>query len=158
MLVLMNDEAKGAGKKGFHGCDINFAVTLTGVAVSDLKKRPFGMNRNVKRGPGHWLLVVHVAGMHPRCRAIEAPSGFRWRHSHAAEKGMQGNLDAGREMRDHCGAIQRNDLAAAIGIIIGQETPTGAKAVARKRHIYIDLENLDLEHVSGLSLVDPDRK
>src|ERR1035441_3290789 len=89
--------------------------------------------------------------MHPRWRAIEAPSGFRWRHSHAAEKGMQGNLDAGREMRDHCGAIQRNDLAAAIGIIIGQETPTGAKAVARKRHIYIDLENLDLEHVSGPS-------
>jgi hypothetical protein len=39
MLILMHDEAEGAAEKGFHGGDIDFPVTLSGMAGESAAQR-----------------------------------------------------------------------------------------------------------------------
>ena len=53
--------------------------------------------------------------------------------------------------------VQRNDLGAAVRIIIGQEPTAGAKAVAGPGHIDVNLQDLNFEHVPGFGLGNVDR-
>ena len=59
-------------------------------------------------------------------------------------------------MSDHRCAVQRNDLGAAVGIVIGQEAATGAKAVAGEGNVDVDLEDLDFEDIAGFGFGDSD--
>jgi len=76
--------------------------------------------------------------------------------AHAAEEWMKRNVDARGEMSQHPGAIQGNNFGSTIGIIVGQKTAAGGETVAGPRSVYIDLEDLNFEHVAGLGLYDSD--
>jgi hypothetical protein len=95
--------------------------------------------------------------VHPGRGAIQTPCGLGRRNAHAAEEWTQRNLDARREVCDHLFTIERDDLGAAVRIIVGQETTAGSEAIARKGDVNIDLENVNLEHVAGLGLADVHR-
>ena len=64
----MNEELKGAGKLRLHGGNVDFAVTLPGVAVASLEERALGVHRDEERGAFDHLLVIHVAGVGSRRR------------------------------------------------------------------------------------------
>lgn len=90
--------------------------------------------------------------MHPGRSAVQPPRRFRRRHAHASEKRVQGNFYTRREVGNHLFAIERNDLRAAVRIIIGQKPTASSKPVARKWHIDIDLQYLHFEHIAWLCL------
>jgi hypothetical protein len=85
---------KGSGEKRLHGGDVDFAVALAGVAVADLKERSFGVDGKEERRAGNQLLVVHVAGVHPRRRAIDPAGRLGRSDAHAAEERMKRNLES----------------------------------------------------------------
>src|SRR5271156_2668948 len=98
MLIFMNHEAEGSGEEGFERGDIDFPVALAGVSVAHFEERAVGVDGNVERSAGHQLLIIHVAGMHPWRRAVDAACRGRGCIAHAAEKGVQWNLDTGSEV------------------------------------------------------------
>src|SRR5215472_11256543 len=88
--------------------------------------------------------------MHPWRSAVDAAGRGRRCNTHTAEEGMQGNLDAGSELRDHSLAIKRDDLRSAIGILVRQKAASNAKSIAGPGSIDIDFLNLNFENVPRL--------
>ena len=150
VLVLVDHEAEGPGKEGLHGGDVDFAVALAGVAISNFEERSLGMDRDIECGSRDQLFVIHVTGVHPGRRAVDTAGRGRRSEAHTAEEGMKRNIDGWGEMSHHPGAIQRNNFGSAVRIIVGQKAATRSKAVAGPRRVDIDLEDLNLEHVTGL--------
>lgn len=153
-LLFVDDEAKGTGEEGFHGGDVDFAVALTGVAVARDEEGTGGGDRDVKSGAGDELFVVHVAGVGEGwCAVNAARSGG---DAHAAEKGMQRDVDARSEVTDHFVAVERDDAVAAVGELHRKEAAVEAEAVAREVGIDGDFEDLDFEEVAGFGFGDGD--
>ena len=73
------------------------------------------------------------------------------------KNGCKRNLNAGRELRNHAFAVERNDFAPAVGIIVGQKAAAGGETVACKGHVDVDFENVNLEHIARLGFLDGDR-
>ena len=88
-------------------------------------------------------------------RTVDLAAGRR--DPHAAEEGVQRQLDAWREVGDHFVAVERNDFKAAVGILHGQKAAAESEGIAGEVDIDIDLENLHLEHIAGFCLGDCDR-
>src|SRR5207245_7417899 len=97
-------------ERSFERGDVHFAVALSGVAVADFKKRAGRMYGNVERRARDEVLVIEIAGHNPRRSAVEAARAFGRRVAHAAEKGMQRNLDARREFCHHTLFVEWNDF------------------------------------------------
>ena len=76
MLILMNDELEGAGEKGLHRSDIDFAVSLPGVAVADFQQGALYVHRDEEPGARDEIFVIEVPGMHSGRTAVDA-SGDR---------------------------------------------------------------------------------
>ena len=103
-VAFVDDELEGSGELSFKGGDVDFAVALSGVAVADLKVGAFGVDGEIEGGAGDDLLVVHVAGVHPGWGGVVLAAGCGG-DAHAAEEGMERDVDAGSEVADHllCG-------------------------------------------------------
>src|SRR5580704_6648986 len=155
--VLAHDELKRADERSFERGDVHFAVALSGVAVADFKERAGRVYGNVERGAGDEVFVIEIAGHDPGRPAVPAPGGFRRRVAHAAEKGMQRNLDAGREFGDHALFIERNYFYFRVRKIVGKIPVAGAEGVVSVWNGKLDGENLDFEHVAGLRVFNVNR-
>ena len=156
VLVLVHDELEGSAQESLHCGDINLAVALARMAVANLEERSFDMYRDVERGARHQFLVIHVAGVHPRRRAVDASRGWGRGNTHAAEEGVQRNLDARCELGHHPLAVEGDNFRSAVRIVVGQKSASGCKAIAGEGCVEVDLEDLHFEHVAGLSFGDVD--
>ncbi len=136
MLIFVHDELEGSGELGFKRGDVDFAVALSGVAVADLEICTFGVDRDVEGGSGDHFLVVDIAGMHPRRGGVPLASGRG--DAHAAEEGMEREIDAGSEVADHFCAVEGDDAGFAVGKVVGQEAAAGSERVAGPRDVDVD--------------------
>jgi hypothetical protein len=156
-FALMNDELEGASEEGFEGGDVDFAVALAGVAVAGFEECAAGVH-GVKddRADGEFL-VVHVAAVHPGWCGVPLTGGLGRRDAHGAEEGVKRDRDAGSEVGGHGRAVEGDDLGAAVGEVVGEESAPGAEAVAGEVGRYIDVEDADFEDVAGFGFGDGDR-
>ncbi len=141
---------------GFEGGDVDFAVALAGVAVACFEESTFGVDGDVEGGAGDHLFVVDVAGVHPGWGGVVLAGGLGWGDAHAAEEGVEGDVDAGGEVADHVVAVERDDAGAAVGEVVGEEAAAGAEAVAGPGDVDGDLLDADFEDVAGLGFGDGD--
>ena len=155
-LGLVDDELEGAGELSFERGDVDFAVALIGVAVAYFKERAFGVDGIVDGGAGDELFIVHVATVHPGWGGVVLAGGFGWCDAHAAEEGMEGNVDAGSEVADHLFAVERDEAGVAVGEVVGQEAAAGAEGVAGPGDVDVDFLNAEFEDVAGFGSVDGD--
>src|ERR1700736_3667608 len=123
--------------------------------IACLEQGPLCRDWNIQRRTGNQFLVVHVARV--RKRRIAIKSSLCWRHSHAAEKWMQWEIDSGREMSNHLCPIQWNYLRTGVRILHGEEPMVKAKSVACVVHIKLYIQDLYLEHVAWLGFLDRHR-
>ena len=72
------------------------------------------------------------------------------------KKGWSGIVDAGGEVREHLGAVERDDFGAAVGEVVGEEAAAGAEAVAGEVGVELDFEDADFEDVAGFGFGDGD--
>ncbi len=156
MLIFMDDELEGAGELGFERGDVDFAVALAGVAVSYFEVGALGVDGNVESGAGDHLFVVDVAGVHPGWGGVVFAGGFGRGDTHAAEEGVEGDVDAGGEVADHLFAVEWDDAGAAVGEVVGEEAATGAEAVAGPGDVDVDFLNSDFKDVAGFGFGDGD--
>src|SRR5271163_370494 len=154
--VLADDELERADERSLERGDVHFAVALAGVAVANFKERPGRVYGNVQRGAGDEVLVIEIAGHDPRWTAVEAARAFRRRVAHAAKKGMQRNLNARSEFRDHALRIQRNNFYFRVRIVVGQIATAGAEGVVGVRNREFDRENFYFQHVADFRAFDED--
>ena len=92
--------------------------------------------------------------MAERC---EAAGAFRRRVAHAAEKGMQRNLDARREFRHHALFIQRNDFYFRVRIIVRQIAAAGPESVVGVRNCQLDCQDFHFQHVANFRAFNVNR-
>src|SRR5690348_1245596 len=57
MLILVDNEAEGAGEEGLQRRNVDFAIALTGVPIADFEERSFRVDGNVEGGSGDEFLV-----------------------------------------------------------------------------------------------------
>ena len=152
----MDDELEGAGELGFEGGDVDFAVALAGVAVACFEEGAFGVDGDVEGGAGDHLLVVDVAGVHPGWGGVVLAGGLGRGDAHAAEEGMERDVDAGGEVADHLFAVEGDDAGVAVGEVVGEEAAAGAEAVAGPGDVDVDFLNADFEDVAGFGFGDGD--
>ncbi len=157
MHVLAHDELKRADERSFERGDIHFAVALSGVAVAHFKESAGRVHGNVERSAGDKVFVIEIPRHNPRRSAVEAARALGRCVAHAAEKGMQRNLDARSEFRHHALFIQRNDFHFRVRIIVGQIATAGAKAVVGVRNGKFYGENFYFEDVAGFRAFDVNR-
>ncbi len=155
--VLADDELQLADQRGLHGGHVHLAVALAGMAIADLEQGAGDEDRQEQGGSFDQLLVVHIAAVDGRRGAVIAAEGGRRRYAHAAEEGVQRDGDAGRELSGHMLAVQRNDLGAGVGEVVGQQAGAIAEAVIGVGDGKGDLPYADLQHVAGLRALDIDR-
>src|SRR5439155_19117673 len=155
--VLAHDELKRADERSFESGNVHFAVALSGVAVADLEERAGSVHGNVERGAGDEVLVIEIARHNPRRSAVEAARAFRRGVAHAAEKRMQGNLDARREFRDHAFFIQRNNFYFRVRIIVRQIAAPRTERVVGVRNRQLDRQDFYFENVAGFRAFDVNR-
>src|SRR6201999_1496185 len=153
---FVDDELEGAGEEGFEGGDVDLAVALAGVAVAGFEECAGGVDRVEDDGAFGELLVVHVAAVHPGRGGVPLAGGLGRSDAHGAEEGMEWDLDAGGEVREHAGAVERDDFAAAVGEVVGEEAAAGGEAVAGEVGVELDFEDADLEDVAGFGFGDGD--
>ncbi len=142
-------EAEAADQAGLDGVDAHLAVALGGVAVADREQRILHEHRQVERGAGDELLVVHVAAELARLDARHRAPGPRRRVRHHAEERAQRNLGAPRQPADHAVALQRHMDHLRLGEVIGQGAferthPRVAPVVVER-----DVLDVDLQHLPG---------
>jgi hypothetical protein len=152
---LVDDELEGAGELGFEGSDVDFAVALASMAVTDFEVGALGVDGDVEGGAGNELLVVHVAAVHPGWGGVVLAT-LGGGDAHASEEGVEGNVDAGSEVADHFGSVERNDAGFAVGEVVGQEAAAGAEGVAGPGDVDVDFLYADLEDVAGFGFFDGD--
>ena len=70
---------------------------------------------------------------------------------------MEGDVDAGGEVADHLGAVERDDAGFAVGEVVGEEAAAGAEGVACPGDVDVDLLDADFEDVAGFGFGDGDR-
>src|SRR5436853_497573 len=157
MHVLAHHELKRADERSFQRGYIDFAVTLSGVAVTYFKKGASGMNRNVKSRAGNQLFIIEVACMHPGRTAVYAARDLGRGHAHASEKRMQGNLDTFGEARNHLLFIERDYLHPRIREVFRQEPAARPERIVGVGYCKFDRLYSDLEHVARLRGFDEDR-
>src|SRR5579859_5092420 len=115
------------------------------------------MHGEIQRCARHHLLVVNVSGMDAGRRAADLSIGFRRSYSHAAEEGMQRNLDARSKPGDHSLAIEGNDLGARVSEILRQESGPKTEPVVGIGDREIDFLDVYFQRISRLSAVDVHR-
>src|SRR6185312_13661107 len=146
--VLTDDHLKCSDERGFQGGDVHLAVSLACVPVADLEQRTGGVNRDIQCGAGDKLLVVEVARVHSRRRAVEpAERGIR-RVTDATEEWSQWNVDAVSEVREHLLLVQGNYAHSGVAEVFGQKATFSAECVVRVRNRQIDLLYAHLQHVT----------
>src|SRR5215813_11505598 len=155
--VLAHDELNGAHQRCFDSGDVHLTIALAGMAIADQKKRSRRVDRKIQSAAGNQFLVVHVAGMNPWWRAVEASVCFWWSFADAAKKWMQRNFDAGGEFGYHAFPIQRNDLGPRIRKVVGQKTCARPKAVVGVRNCQLDFLDANFERVARLGALNVDR-
>jgi hypothetical protein len=69
---------------------------------------------------------------------------------------MQGNVDSRSEVADHLFAIERDEALAAIWKLHRQKAAMETETVTGKVCIYIDFEDLYLQHITRFCLFDGD--
>jgi hypothetical protein len=153
--AFVDDELKGAGELGFEGGDVDFAVALAGVAVADFEVGSFGVDGDEEGGAGDHLLVVDVAGVHPGWGGVVFAT-LGGGDAHAAEEGVEGDVDAGSEVADHLGAVERDDAGFAVGEVVGQEAAAGTEGVAGPGDVDVDFLDTDFEDVAGFGFLNGD--
>src|SRR5690348_7022018 len=109
------------------------------MAVTDLEQRSRRVNWDVERRAGNQLLVVEIASVYARRRAVHAAHALRRRDAHAAEEGLERNLDAVGEMTDHPLPVEADDLRAPLRKILGQKSAAPAKRIASIWQHEVDL-------------------
>jgi hypothetical protein len=154
-VAFVDDELEGSGELGFESGDVDFSVALSGVAVADFEVRAFGVDGEIDGGAGDELLVVHVAAVHPG-RSGVVFSALGGGDTHAAEEGMEGDVDAGREVSDHFGAVEGDEAGFAVGEVVGEEAAAGAEGVAGPWDVDVDFLNANFEDIAGCGSVDGD--
>jgi hypothetical protein len=152
-VALVDDELEGAGELGFEGGDVDFAVALTSVTVTDFKVRSFGVDGEIDGSAGDELLVVHVAAVHPGRSRVVLASGCSG-DAHAAEEWVKGNVDAGGEVADHLCAVEQDEAGVAVREVVGEETAAGAEGVAGPRNVDVDFLDPDFEDIAWFGSVD----
>ena len=152
-VTFVDDELEGAGELGFQSGDVDFAVALTGVTVTDFKVRAFGVDREIDGSASDELLVVHVAAVHPGRGRVVLASGCSG-DSHAAEEWMKRNVDAGGEVADHLGAVERNEAGVAVGEVVGEEAAAGTEGVTGPSDVDVDLLDANFEDIAWFGSVD----
>jgi len=156
VLIFVDYELEGAGELGFEGGDVDFAVALAGVAVADFEESAFGVDGDVEGGAGDHLFVVDVAGVHPGWGGVVLAGGLGWGDAHAAEEGVEGDVDARGEVADHGGAVEGDDAGAAVGEVVGEEAAASTEAVAGPGDVDVDFFDTDFEDVAWFSFGDGD--
>jgi len=87
--ILSHSHFESAAERRLQSGDVYLAITLVGVAISNLEQCSGRMDRNVESCARDELLVVEIAGMDVGWRAAYSPAGRRWCNSDAAKKRMQ---------------------------------------------------------------------
>src|SRR6185437_1980729 len=107
-----------------------------------------GVDRDVQRSAGDELLVIEVASVHSRRRAVEpAECGIR-RVTYAAEEWSQRNVDAVGEVSEHLLLVERDYAHSGVAEILGQKAALAAERVVRIRNRQVDLLYAHLQHVT----------
>src|SRR5579862_453752 len=115
------------------------------------------MHGDEKRRSFHHFAIVDVAGVDPRRSAADPAIYLRWSYAHAAEEGLDRNLDGIAEVRQHASPVEWNDLGPLIRELVLKKTEAGAKSVVREWRRQFDLSNANFQHVSGLGPFHVDR-
>jgi hypothetical protein len=153
---LVDDELEGSGELGFEGGDVDFAISLVGVAVSCFKESAFGVDGIEDGGAGDELFVVHVAAVHPGWGGVVLAGGLGRCDADAAEEGVERNVDAGGEVADHLFAIEGDEAGVTVGEVVGEEAAADAEAVAGPGNVDVDFLDTDFEDVAGFGFGDGD--
>ncbi len=127
------------------------------MAVADFKERAGRVHGNVERGAGDEVLVIEIAGHNPWRSAVEAARVLGRSVAHAAEKGMQRNLDARREFCHHALLIERNNFYFRVRIIVGQIAAAGAEGVVRVRNRKFYGQNFHFQHIANFRAFNVNR-
>src|ERR1700674_1182303 len=107
------------------------------------------MHGNVERCARDEVLVVNIPGVNPRRSAADAARDLGRSDTHAAEKRMQRNLNAGSEARDHALFIERNNFYFWIRIIFRQISAAGAESIVGVRNGELRGEDAHFEKVAN---------
>src|SRR5437868_6472180 len=123
----MNDELKGAGERGFERGDIDLAIALAGVTVTNLKECAGRMHGDEERGAGHEFLVIEVARVDSGRGTVHLASRLGRGDAHASEKRLQRQIDSISKVTDRALAVERDDFRLPLRKDISQKTgPAGA--------------------------------
>ena len=93
------------------------------------EQRAVGEDRQIERGAGDQLLVVHVAAVAARRRRRDHAPGRRRRHRHHAEERPQRELQAPRQPADHARLVERDVDAARISLKSSGSAPASGRMV-----------------------------
>ena len=148
--VLAHDKLQGARERSFQGRDIDFAVALAGVAIAHEKQRPRRVHRQIQRGAGYQFLIVKVAAVDARRRAVDAARCGRRGHAHAPEKRPQRHVDARQKMGHHFLRIERNNAHFGVAKILRNEAALGPEGIVSVGNSQINSLNAHFQHVARL--------
>jgi len=94
--------------------------------------------------------------VHPGWGGVVLAGGLGRGDAHAAEEGVERDVDAGGEVADHLFAVERDDAGAAVGEVVGEESAAGAEAIAGPGDVDVDFLDAYFEDVAGLGFGDGD--
>ena len=146
--VLADDHLDGAAQRCLHRGDVDLAIALAGMSVADLEQRARHPHRNEERRAGDEVLVVEVAGVNPRRRAVDPAHRSRRCHADAAEERMHRDVDPVGEVRDVVQRVERDDPALPGGEVLGDEPAARAERVVRVADFGVHRDESHLEHVA----------
>ena len=152
-VTLVDDELEGSSELGFESGDVDLAIALAGVAVTYFEVRTFGVDGEIDGGAGDEFLVVHVAAVHPGWGGVVLAAGCGG-DAHAAEEGVKRDVDAGSEVADHPGAIERDEAGVAVGEVVGEEAAAGTEGVTGPSDVDVDLLDANFEDIAWFGSVD----
>ena len=120
------------------------------MAITTGKIGARNMHGQIKRRTRHKLLIVDIAAKTARNDQGAEPLIFRRCNPHDAEKWLQWNIHTEGQTADHFG-VQRNVHNAAFRKLVRQRTLQGVDQVETPILATLDIQDIYLQHVPGLS-------
>ena len=151
--VAPDRQPHGRLHRRLDGRAADLAVALGGVGVAEPEQRPVDLDREVQRRSGAEVLAVHVAAGPPGRDRVEG-AGRRARHA---------DDPAERLDRDPDPLVEGRPLATDVpqlepGLrVVGREQPEARDDGRPAEAVRTELEQVDLEDVTGPRSLDEDR-
>ncbi len=106
--------------------------------------------------PATRLRLSRLPAWVPGGRAVHLARLRRGGDAHAAEEGVERDVDAGGEAAQHAFPVEGNDAAVAGFEVFGEEAGAGTEAVVGPGDGHGDLLDVEFENVAGFRAFDED--